>query len=135
MSKTKQIRHTLRFNATPQTIYQALMDSKKHAAFTGAPATIDPKVGGRFAAWGPHLRGINVELIKNKRIVQAWRARNWRIGHYSIATFELKPAKQGTLLVFTQFGIPAKNAKSINEGWKTHYWQPLKAALDEKRKR
>jgi activator of HSP90 ATPase len=135
MSKTKEIRHTLRFNATPQIIYQALMNSKKHAAFTGAPATIEPKVGGRFAAWGPHLRGINVELIKNKRIVQAWRARNWPIGHYSIAAFELKPAKQGTLLVFTQFGIPAKNAKSINEGWKTHYWQPLKAALDEKRKR
>jgi hypothetical protein len=49
------------------------MDSKRHAAFTGAPAKIDPRVGGGFAAWGPHIRGVNVELIKNKRIVQAWR--------------------------------------------------------------
>ena len=81
MAATKQIRHMVRFNATPRAIYRALMDSKKHAAFTGAPAKIDPKVGGRFAAWGQHLCGVNVELIKNKRIVQAWRAQNWPAGH------------------------------------------------------
>ena len=101
MAATKQIRHMVRFNATPRAIYRALMDSKKHAAFTGAPAKIDPKVGGRFAAWGQHLCGVNVELIKNKRIVQAWRAQNWPAGHYSIATFELKAAHGGTVLVFT----------------------------------
>ncbi len=77
MTATRQIRHSVRFSAKPRVIYQLLMDSKKHSAFTGAPAKIDPKVGGQFAAWGPHLRGINVELVKNKRIVQAWRAKNW----------------------------------------------------------
>ena len=135
MAATKQIRHMVRFNATPRAIYRALMDSKKHAAFTGAPAKIDPKVGGRFAAWGQHLCGVNVELIKNKRIVQAWRAQNWPAGHYSIATFELKAAHGGTVLVFTHTGIPAANAKSINAGWKSHYWQPLKKALDNARQR
>jgi activator of HSP90 ATPase len=129
MPATKQIRHVVRFKAKPSTIYSALMNSRKHAAFTGAPAKIDPKVGGRFAAWGPHIRGINIELIKNKRIVQAWKAANWPKGHYSIATFELKPAGSGTVLTFTHVGIPAKNAKGINQGWKTHYWQPLKSAI------
>ncbi len=132
MTATRQIRHSVRFGAKPRVIYQLLMDSKKHSAFTGAPAKIDPKVGGQFAAWGPHLRGINVELVKNKRIVQAWRAKNWPRGHYSIATFELRPARGGTALVFTHWGIPAANAKRINEGWKTHYWQPLKKALKRK---
>ena len=132
MATTRQIRHIVRFKAAPRAIYRALMDSKRHSAFTGATAKIDPKVGGRFAAWGPHLRGVHVELIKNKRIVQAWRARNWPTGHYSIATFELKRAKTGTVLVFTQAGIPAKNAKSINAGWKSHYWQPLKKAFGKR---
>jgi activator of HSP90 ATPase len=133
MTATRQIRHTVRFNATPRAIYEALMDSRKHTEFTGAPAKIDPKVGGTFAAWGPHLRGINVELVKNKRIVQAWRAKNWPTGHYSIATFELKRVKSGTVLVFTQVGIPAKNAKSINAGWKSHYWDLLKKAFPRSR--
>src|SRR5262245_57949096 len=129
MAATREIRHTVRFNAKPRAIYEALMDAKKHTAFTGAPATIDPRVGGRLAAWGPHIRGINVELVRNKRIVQAWRTQNWPPGHYSIATFELRAAKGGTVLVFTQTGIPARNAKSINAGWTTHYWTLLKKAL------
>ena len=134
MSATKQIRHNVRFNAKPRAIYDALMVSKKHSAFTGAPAKIDPKVGGRISAWGPHIRGINVELIKNKRIVQAWTAQNWPKGLYSIATFELRRIKSGMRLIFTHVGIPAKNANSINQGWKTHYWQPLMKTL-EKNKR
>jgi len=128
MPATREIRHVVHCKAKPREIYGALMNSRKHAAFTGAPAKIDAKVGGKFAAWGPHLRGINVELQKNRRIVQAWRAQNWPQGHYSIAAFELRPAKGGTKLVFTQTGIPAKNARSINGGWKTHYWDLLKKA-------
>jgi activator of HSP90 ATPase len=126
MALTHQIRHTIRFAVPPGAIYRALMDSRQHQAFTGAPAKIDAKVGGRFTAWGPHLSGVTVELIKDKRIVEAWRAENWPAGHYSIATFDLKRADRGTALTFTQVGVPPKNRKSINEGWKTHYWQPLK---------
>jgi activator of HSP90 ATPase len=126
MTVPHQIRHTVRFAVPPSAIYRALMDSRRHRAFTGAPAKIEPKVGGRFTAWGPHLSGITVELVRDKRIVQAWRAENWPAGHYSIATFELRRAGGATVLTFTQAGVPAKNVKGINEGWKTHYWQPLK---------
>jgi activator of HSP90 ATPase len=135
MAATREIRHIVRFDAKPSAIYQALMNSKKHAAFTGAPAKIDPRVGGRFSAWGRHLRGVNVMLVKNKRIVQAWRAQNWPSGHFSIATFDLKRAPGGTMLIFTQTGIPAKNAHSINAGWKTHYWQLLKQRIARRKPR
>src|ERR1035441_6770457 len=33
--------------ATPQAIYDAWMSSDGHSAMTGAPATIDPQLGGR----------------------------------------------------------------------------------------
>ena len=122
----RQIRHTVRFTVPPRAIYRALMDSWQHTAFTGAPAKVDPTVGGRFSAWGPHLKGINVELIRDKRIVQAWRAQDWPEGHYSIVTFDLKRSASGSTLTFTQAGVPAKNLKSIDAGWKSHYWQPLK---------
>jgi activator of HSP90 ATPase len=134
MSATREIRHVVRFNAKPRVIYQVLMNSKKHSAFTGAPAKIDAHVGGKFTAWGPHLRGVTVDLVKNKRIVQAWRAASWPVGHFSIATFELKPVRGGSRLVFTHTGIPAKHARSINGGWKTHYWQPFKQALERRQK-
>ena len=131
MVATRSIRHTVHIQAKPRSIYEPLMDSKKHRAFSGAPAKISRKIGGTFTAYGAHLSGLNVELVRNKRIVQAWRAANWPKGHYSIATFDLQPAKSGTVLTFSQIGIPAKNASSINQGWKTHYWQPLKKALED----
>src|SRR5260221_2822282 len=90
MTAMHQIRQTVRFAAPPSAIYRALMESRRHQAFTGAPAKIDAKVGGRFTAWGPHLSGVTVELVKDKRIVQAWRAENWPSGGYSVVTFNLK---------------------------------------------
>ena len=135
MAGTRELRHVVRFDAKPRAIYQALMNSKKHRAFTGAPAKIDAKVGGGFTAWGPHLQGVTVDLVKNKRIVQAWRAASWPKGHYSIATFELKGAKGGTKLVFTQTGIPASRLRDINGGWKSHYWDLLKRAFRKRPKR
>jgi activator of HSP90 ATPase len=131
MVKTKDIRHTVRIAASPHAIYEALMDSKKHTAFTDAPAKISRKVGGPFTAHGDHLSGINVELVKDRRIVQAWRADGWPAGHYSIATFELKRAGIGTTLSFTQTGIPVHRWKSINQGWKSYYWKPLKQTLEK----
>jgi activator of HSP90 ATPase len=133
MATTREIRHSVRLNAPPATIYWMLMDSRRHTAFTGAPAKIDPRVGGRIQAWGPHIRGVNVEIKPNKRIVQAWRTENWPKGHYSIASFELARAKGGTKLTFTQTGVPAKYAASINAGWKGHYWDLLKKALERRR--
>jgi hypothetical protein len=41
----------------------------------------------------------------------------------------LQPAGGGTVLTFAQTGVPAKHARKINKGWKTHYWQPLKSAI------
>src|SRR5262249_44892642 len=108
------------------------MSSKKHAAFTDAPAKISRAVGGRFRAHGSHLSGINVDLAKNKRIVQAWRAAGWPKGHFSIVSFDLKPAGSGTLLEFTHVGIPSHRLRSINYGWEHYYWKQLKAGLEKK---
>ena len=135
MTTTRDIHHAVRIKAKPGAVYEALMDSRKHAAFTGAPARISRAVGGRFRAHGPHLMGINVELTANKRIVQAWRAADWPKGHFSIVTFDLKPTGAGTSLAFTQVGVPTQRVRSIDSGWKNYYWKPLKAALEKSRTR
>ena len=132
MTTTRDLHHTVRIKAKPSAVYEALMDSKKHTAFTGSPATISRRIGGRFSAHGAHLSGINVDLAKNKRIVQAWRAAGWPKGHFSIVSFDLKSAGAGTLLEFTHVGIPSHRLRSINHGWKHYYWKPLKAAVEKK---
>ena len=125
----KTIRQTATFKADPHTVYETLMDSRKHAKFSGAPATISRKKGGAFTTYGGSLSGTNLELIPDKKIVQAWRADDWQAGHYSRATFSLKKVKGGTELSFYQSGVPDKHYEGIKKGWIDFYWTPMKKML------
>ena len=127
----KTIQQSVVIKAAPRAIYQTLMDSRKHSAFTHQKANISRKVGGKFTAYGPHLSGFNLALVPNKKIVQAWRAQDWDKEHYSIATFVLAPTKGGTRLTFTQLNVPDKHYRGINQGWRDSYWKPLKKYLEK----
>ncbi len=117
------------FAANPQSIYSALLDSKKFAAFTGAPADIHPEVGGAFSCFGGIISGRNIELVPNERIVQAWRVAAWPAGVYSIVKFELKAQGSGTRLIFDHSGFPDGTREHLEAGWKARYWDPLQKYL------
>jgi activator of HSP90 ATPase len=129
---TKIIKQTVTIGASPKRVYEALIDERKHAKFTGAKAVVSRKVGGAFACYGVYLSGFHVDLVPGKRIVQAWRSNHWPKGTFSIATFGLSKAKGGkTKLKFTQVGVPASSIKGIGKGWQLYYWKPLKAYLEK----
>jgi activator of HSP90 ATPase len=127
----KSIRQSVTFDATPYEVYELLMDSGKHAGFTGTPANISREVGGKFTCYGDGLEGVNLELVPDKRIVQSWRHKSWPEGHYSTVTFELEQLDNGTVLSFTQTGVPEKSFHEINNGWVAAYWNKMKAALEK----
>jgi activator of HSP90 ATPase len=117
------------FKASPQRIYEILLDSRQFAAFTGMPAEIDPKEGGALKIFGGLVVARNVELIPDQRIVQAWRSEGWDKGVYSVVRFELKSHGQGTLLVLDHTGFQEGKFDSLNAGWPPRYWNPLKKFL------
>ena len=129
----KTIRQTVTIKASPHAIYEALMDSRKHTAFSGMPARISRKPGGRFTAYGSYLSGVNLELVSDKKIVQFWRSKNWPKFHYSTVTFELRRVKDGTRLSFTQVGVPDNDYRAKKRGWIRSYWEPIKAMLEKSR--
>ena len=107
------------------------MDSKKHSKFSGSPANISRKVSGKFTAYGDYIEGENIELVADKKIVQSWRASDWPEGEYSEVIYSIKPAKNGTELVFTQTGIPEESFDEIKKGWDDFYWKPMKKMLEK----
>ena len=119
----------IELNATPERIFNVLLDSKQFATFTGMPATIDPSPGGAFHTFGGLVEGRNVELIPHQRIVQAWRPTHWDPGVYSIVHFELKAASSGTALVLDHTGFPEGEFDHLDPGWYLRYWDPLKKYL------
>ena len=59
--------------ASPAEIYAAFLDSRKHSAMTGAKASVDPAIGGKFTAWEEYISGTTIALEPNRRIKQNWR--------------------------------------------------------------
>lgn len=115
--------------AAPARVYEALLDSKQFAAFTGLPAEINREVGGAFSMFGGRIVGRNVELVKDARIVQAWRPANWDPGVYSLVKFELKQVDARTTVVLDHTGFPEGSFRHLNPGWYQRYWEPLKKYL------
>jgi activator of HSP90 ATPase len=128
------IHQEIEFKTSPQRVYEALLDSKQFSAFTGAPAQIEGKEGGAFSCFGGVITGRNIELLTNKRIVQAWRVKMWPEGLYSIVSIELQPAGSGTRLLMTHDGFPDGMRAHLNGeigdgGWRRQYWEPLQKYL------
>ncbi len=118
------------FNASPQRIYEALLDAKQFSAFSGGrPAEVHREVGGAFSLFAGHIVGRNLELVPNRRIVQAWRVASWPEGVYSIARFELMGHGSGTRVIFDHTGFPPELAEHLESGWQANYWKPLRKYL------
>ena len=126
----KTLKFKVRFSAPPQAVYELLADSGKRTAMTGRKATISTEVGGAFSADAGTVRGINVDLVPGKRIVQAWRRDDFPEGVYSMAAFVLTPTLQGgTELVLTHRGVPKALLDDVEAAWRDGYWAPMKACL------
>ncbi|HXW67297.1 MAG TPA: SRPBCC family protein [Thermoplasmata archaeon] len=122
----RSVHDEIDLKATPRLAYRTMMDSRAHARFTGAPARIDPVVGGKFSAGG-YISGFNLDLVPGKRIVQAWRGSDWPKGAFSLVSFVFRPRGKGTRLIFDQRGIPDGIESGVTRAeWTRYYWDPLR---------
>jgi activator of HSP90 ATPase len=128
----KTIKQKVKFKAPPKTVYDLLVDAKKHQAFTKQRAKLPKRIGARFSTYSGHCSGIIVDLAPGRRIVQAWRSRQFPAGIFSMATFNLKPVNGGGCeLVLTHRGVPKDLIPGIERGWREFYWAKMKAYLGE----
>lgn len=114
-------------------VYEAYVDPKKHAAFTGQSATGNPRVGGKFTASDGYISAEYTELVKGKKIVHWWTTTEWPEG-YPPSKLELRLRSKGkkTELTMIHSEVPAEQADRYAEGWQEYYWEPLKKYLAKK---
>lgn len=127
--------------ASAKRIYEALVDEKqfqkvelasdamKASDLIAKPAQISRETGGPISIFGGYITGRQLELVPNKRIVQAWREGGWPAGVYSIVRFELVEQGAETKIVFDHTGFPAGAGEHLAVGWKSHYWGALQTYL------
>ena len=124
---TKTIKQKVLISAKPVEIYDALLNEQKHSAFTGAKATCDRRVGGKFTAWDGYISGKNIKLENGRHIVQEWKTTEWPRGYKpSTLEFTFIPKKNGTEIKLVQTNVPSTQAENYKKGWVDYYWRPLK---------
>jgi len=132
------IRQQVDFGIPAARIYGVLTDAAAFDAMTthetdmkvlDKPSVLTPRVGDEFSLFGGYITGRNIELLPERRIVQAWRTESWPAGCYSIVAMDFSPTQQGTRLVFEHRGFPDSQGEHLAKGWYLHYWEPLRAHL------
>jgi activator of HSP90 ATPase len=124
------IHQEIDFKAPPARIYAVLLDAKQFSACTKDTAEMEPRPGGAFKLFGGRIEGRNIELVPDKRIVQAWRPAYWAAGVYSLVKFELVGRDSGTRVVLDHTGFAEDKWQGLNEGWPIRYWEPLHKYLN-----
>lgn len=113
--------------ATPEKVFRAWLSSEGHANMTGSPATVEPRVGGKFTAWDGYITGKTVELKPYNLIVQAWRTSEFADSDPdSRLELVLKPIPGGTKLTLFHSGLPDGQAESYESGWEESYFAPMR---------
>lgn len=113
---------------SPERLYRAFLDAKEHAAFTGAPASITARVGGKFSAFDGHVTGKLVELEPNERIAMTWRTKDFpEDAPDSRVEVFFHPATGGTRVTFAHSGLPPGTEERFKKGWKHFYLAPMRS--------
>jgi uncharacterized protein YndB with AHSA1/START domain len=126
MPRARTITQKVVVSAAPADVFEAFVNPRKHAAFTGSPATGTGKVGGKFTAWDGYISGVYRALVPGKTIVQDWRTTEWpEAAADSRIELTFKAITGGTELRMVHSNVPAGQADSLRQGWIDFYWKPL----------
>jgi uncharacterized protein YndB with AHSA1/START domain len=135
--ETTTVEREVAIDASPQTVWEFLVDPEKATRWMGQKASFDARPGGEFRLEvipGHTARGEFVELDPPHRLVYTW---GWESGEQgdnavppgtSTVEIELLPAGDTTTLRFKHSGLPGSEAaESHAHGW-DHYLERLVTA-------
>jgi len=119
--------------ATPEQVFKAWLSTAGHAAMTGSPAKVEPRVGGSFTAWDGYIFGKTLEVKPYARILQAWRTTEFpEDSPDSKLEILLEPTGDGTKITLKHTDIPEGQAAGYKTGWEDFYFKTMKEYFDKK---
>lgn len=126
----KKLRKTYSIEAPLSRVWQALIDPKDIDAWGAGPAIMDATSGSMFSLWGGEINGTNVEVEKEKKLVQEWYAGAWvKPSH---VTIRLSAKGSTTTITLEHTEIPDSEYDSIKGGWDDYYFGAIKKHLEKK---
>lgn len=131
--KAHTIRLTERFYCRPKDVCDALMDGNRVMHFSRSPAQVKPEPGP-FSMFDGNIHGETLEYVPGEKIVQRWRFRNWKEGHFSKVTITFREPEPGNCFVdLVQTDVPETDAfdnetvmDTTEVGWKQQIFERIR---------
>ena len=125
------IQSTYEMNASPEEVFDALVNPDTIQIWSGDEAKMSADVGANFQLWSGQMFGINLEVVKNKKLVQQWNYTEWT--EPSKVTLTIKPKGKKTIVELLHEYVPEKSLKSIEQGWNDYYLGSMQEMFDERK--
>ncbi len=117
--------------APPDQLFDMYLDPAAHAAFTGAPVTIDSKPGSTFKAFDDMITGTILQVVPKRLIVQSWRAAHWADEEVdSTLILSFWPDEDGGRIELVHVNVADDDFAGVSQGWQEYYWEPWREYLE-----
>jgi activator of HSP90 ATPase len=125
----KEFKKYILLHATPEDVYNALVNPVMLELWTGEPAVMSEEPGSDFSLWDGAITGKNIEFVKNSKIIQEWDFGDQQ--EVSVVTIKLHPSGKNTSLEIRQTNIPEESFENIKEGWVEEFLGGLEQLFEE----
>lgn len=132
-TESVSVEREIAIDASPETVWELLVDPVQAIRWMGQEATFDVRPGGEYRVAvipGHTASGQFVEVDRPRRLVHTWgwEGESGVPPGSSTVEYELIPNGEGTLLRFTHRDLPnAEAAESHGHGW-DHYLERITIA-------
>ncbi len=125
----KEFKKYFKIQASVSDVYNALVNPNVIELWTGDDVVMDDQVGTEFSLYEGNISGKNLEIEKEKKIVQQWYFGEQE--EPSIVTIKLHADKENTSVEVRHTNIPDDAYENIVEGWSYAYFEPIMDLLEE----
>jgi activator of HSP90 ATPase len=116
--------------APPDELFDMYLDAATHAAFTGAPVTIEARAGAPFRAFNGALSGTILHVEPKRLIVQTWRSVHFSSDDIdSVLVLSFWPENDCARIELAQINVADNDFAGVSHGWEKYYWTPWRAYL------
>jgi activator of HSP90 ATPase len=125
----KEFKKYITLHASPEDVYNALVNPVMLELWTGEPAIMAEEPGTDFSLWDGSISGKNIEFEKNSMIRQEWNFGEQE--EPSMVTFRLHRSGKNTSLEIRHINIPDDYYENMREGWLTDFIGGLEQLFEE----
>lgn len=117
------------FNTSAEQLYITLLEKNRIGAWTRSNPDFPGDImaeGTEFNLFGGGVSGKITKLVPNQTIVQQWRLKDWKQGHYATLTIDFHQGDSETKLDVLFKGIPIGQEEVVQGNFEDYYVRSIK---------